>query len=183
MMRQRPGLPEPLTAGIRLSEFRDARELIGIDHAVWNDSTAPAPLVWQSPEDFRFHAPPGSQLVAVDRGRICGYLGFGCPSGTASNRHVYEIHIAVHPELRNRGFGTALMDAMKELAAERRIRKLRLRVLSSNEPALRFYAKCGFEEEGRLREEFYLKGRYVDEVFLAYRLESGPNQERKAGQQ
>ncbi|BCG61426.1 GNAT family N-acetyltransferase [Paenibacillus sp. URB8-2] len=158
------------TLSIRLSELRDVRELIMLDHLIWTEDTAPAALSWRSSEDYLLHAPPGSQLVAVKGDKLCGYVGFGCPTGMKSNRHVYEIHIAVHPDRQRSGIGRDLIEAVKKLAAERGIRKLRLRALSCNVPALAFYHKCGFREEGRLREEFYLGGRYVDEVFMSCRL-------------
>lgn len=165
------------TLSIRLSELRDVRELIMLDHLIWTEDTAPAALSWRSSEDFLLHAPPGSQLVAVIEDELCGYVGFGCPTGMKSNRHVYEIHIAVHPDRQRSGIGRDLMEAVKELAAERGIRKLRLRVLSSNLTAMSFYRKCGFLEEGRLREEFYLGGRYVDEIFMSCILPQASNRQ------
>lgn len=159
---------EPLL--IRPSEFRDVRELITLDHLIWNEDTAPAAFSWRSSEEYLLHAPPGSQLVALKGGSLRGYLGFGCPTGHRCNRHVYEIYIAVHPDWQRQGVGSSLIEAMKKLAAEAGVRKLRLRALSCNVQALAFYGKCGFIEEGRLREEFYLAERYVDEVFMSYRL-------------
>ncbi|WP_151733677.1 GNAT family N-acetyltransferase ['Paenibacillus yunnanensis' Narsing Rao et al. 2020] len=161
----------PLT--IRPSEIRDVRELIVLDHLIWTEETTPGPLMWRSREDYLLHAPPGSQLVALQDGGLCGYVGFGCPSGMESQRHVCEINIAVHPDYQRRGIGRELIAAVKRHAAENGIRKLRLRVLSSNAPAMAFYRKCGFAEEGRLREEFYLGGHYVDEVFMYCMLTGG----------
>ncbi|WP_025699850.1 GNAT family N-acetyltransferase, partial [Paenibacillus forsythiae] len=96
------------TLTIRLSEFRDVRELIMLDHLIWTEDTAPAALSWRSSEDYLLHAPPGSQLVAVTGDKLCGYVGFGCPTGMKSNRHVYEIHIAVHPDWQRLGIGRSL---------------------------------------------------------------------------
>ncbi|CQR58720.1 GNAT family N-acetyltransferase [Paenibacillus riograndensis] len=158
---------------IRPSEIRDVRELIVLDNMIWTEDTSPGPLMWRSREDYLMHAPPGSQLVALKDGELCGYVGFGCPSGMESNRHVCEVNIAVHPKFQRMGIGGQLIEAIKSHAAENRIRKLRLRVLSCNEPALAFYRKCGFVEEGRLREEFFLGGRYVDEVFMSCMLTGG----------
>lgn len=84
-----------------------------------------------------------------------------------------EVNIAVHPNYQRLGIGRQLMEAIKEHAAAHAIRKLRLRVLSCNESAISFYRECGFVEEGRLREEFYLGGRYVDEIFMSCMLTGG----------
>lgn len=158
---------------IRPSEIRDARELIILDNMIWTEETTPGPLMWRSREDYLLHAPPGSQLVALHEGELCGYVGFGCPTGMESHRHVCEINIAVHPRFQRQGIGSQLVGAIKRHAAANGIRKLRLRVLSSNHSALSFYIKCGFHEEGRLKEEFYLSGNYVDEVFMYCMLTGG----------
>lgn len=155
------------TLTIRLSEMKDARELITLDNMIWTEETSPGPLMWRSREDYLLHAPPGSQLVALRAGQLCGYVGFGSPTGADSNRHVCEVNIAVHPNDQRLGIGRQLMDAIRCHAGDHGIRKLRLRVLSSNLTAIAFYKACGFEEEGRLREEFYLGGRYVDQIFMS----------------
>lgn len=158
---------------IRPSEIKDVRELIALDHLIWTEDTSPGPLMWRSQEDYLLSAPPGSQLVAIQEDKLCGYVGFGCPSRMESNRHVCEVNIAVHPVYQRLGIGSQLMDAIKEHAANHEIRKLRLRVLSCNLSARSFYRKSGFLEEGRLREEFYLGGRYVDEIFMSCMLRGG----------
>lgn len=158
---------------IRPSEIKDVRELIALDHMIWTETTSPGPLMWRSQEDYLLNAPPGSQLVALLDDKLCGYVGFGCPSRMESNRHVCEVNIAVHPSFQRSGIGSQLMEAIKVHAGDHDIRKLRLRVLSCNGSALSFYRKCGFLEEGRLREEFYLGGRYVDEIFMSCMLTGG----------
>lgn len=158
---------------IRPSEIKDVRELIALDHMIWTEDTSPGPLMWRSQEDYLLNAPPGSQLVALQEDKLCGYVGFGCPSRMESNRHVCEVNIAIHPDYQRLGIGSQLIEAIKEHAANHAIRKLRLRVLSCNRSALSFYRKCGFLEEGRLREEFYLGGRYVDEIFMSCMLTGG----------
>jgi RimJ/RimL family protein N-acetyltransferase len=155
---------------IRPSEIKDARELIALDHIIWTEEITPGPLKWRSREDYLQHAPPGSQLVAIHEGKLCGYVGFGCPSRLDSHRHVCEINIAVAPSFQRAGIGRKLVEAVKQHALNHDIRKLRLRVLSCNTTALAFYHACGFQEEGRLREEFYLGGHYIDEVFMALKL-------------
>lgn len=162
---------------IRPSEIKDVRELIALDHMIWTENTSPGSLMWRSQEDYLLSAPPGSQLVAIQEDKLCGYVGFGCPSRMESNRHVCEVNIAVHPNYQRLGIGSQLMEEIKQHATSHAIRKLRLRVLSCNRPALSFYHKCGFLEEGRLREEFYLGGRYVDEIFMSCMLRGGNERE------
>ncbi|WP_433944399.1 N-acetyltransferase family protein [Paenibacillus sp. SN-8-1] len=157
-------------AAVRLSELKDAAELIEIDELVWNSQTTPAVLQPVTRESFLQQNPPGSQLVAVIGETVCGYLGFSCPTPLQSNCHVYEINIAVHPSYQRLGIGRTLMEEMKQHAAAQGVRKLCLRVLATNERALEFYRSCGFMEQGRLVEEFYLDGRYVDDILMWYPL-------------
>ncbi|GAB6991239.1 GNAT family N-acetyltransferase [Paenibacillus pini] len=156
------------TLTIRPSEMKDAQFLMDLDAIVWNDLTAPEPLHWTSREDFLQHCLPGSQLVAVVDGELCGYVGFRSPTSMLSNGHVYEISIAVHPDFQHAGIGMRLMEAAKSWALERGRLKLRLRVLSSNPGAVSFYRKCGFVEEGRLQNEFYIGDQYVDDILMGY---------------
>lgn len=153
---------------IRLSELKDAAQLMELDALVWDKYTSPEPLNWRSRQQYLQHCPPGSQLIAVQGERVCGYVGFHPATGMPVNRHVYEINIAVHPHDRRCGMATALMDAMKQYALEQGITKLRLRVLSSNPGAITFYTQCGFVTEGRLISEFYIAGKYVDDILMSY---------------
>ncbi|MGP3783107.1 GNAT family N-acetyltransferase [Chryseobacterium mucoviscidosis] len=153
---------------IRLSELKDAAQLMELDALVWDKYTSPEPLNWRSRQQYLQHCPPGSQLIAVQGERVCGYVGFHPATGMPVNRHVYEINIAVHPHDRRCGIATALMDAMKQYALEQGITKLRLRVLSSNPGAIAFYTQCGFMTEGRLISEFYIAGKYVDDILMSY---------------
>ena len=66
-----------------------------------------------------------------------------------------------------------LVEAAVEEARDRGARKLTLRVLGGNTRARQLYDGCGFIVEGILRAEFFLDGRYVDDVLMARDLVSG----------
>ncbi|HEY2308634.1 MAG TPA: GNAT family N-acetyltransferase, partial [Streptosporangiaceae bacterium] len=68
------------------------------------------------------------------------------------------------------GAGASLLDAAEKQLRERGIRKLTLRVLGTNQAAIRLYERQGFAREGTLLEEFLINGRYVDDVMMAKRL-------------
>jgi len=46
------------------------------------------------------------------------------------------------------------------------LEKVSLTVFSTNKPAIRLYAKFGFQIEGIMRKQFKVKGKYVDEVIM-----------------
>ena len=77
---------------------------------------------------------------------------------------------AVAPRARQRGVGYALLAAAERHARARGVRKLSLRVLSTNETAQRLYERAGYEREGTLRGEFCINARYVDDVLMAKHL-------------
>ena len=156
----------PLT--IRLSTMKDARELMMLDQLVWNERNTPSILCCSSRRQYLQSSPPGSQLLAIQQNQICGYIGFQHPHPLEISRHVYDIHIAVHPHYQRRNIGTQLMDALCMHAHTQQVRKLTLRVLSTNTEAVHFYDKYGFVENGRLQEQFYMNGQYVDDIFMTY---------------
>lgn len=157
-----------LTVTIRFSEMKDAAQLMELDDLIWDRNTAPEPLHWASRESYLLHCPPGSQLLAVSGDDVCGYVGFRAPTGLESNSHVYELSIAIHPSYQRNGIGRRLLQAVKEMAEIEGKTKLRLSVLSCNPGAIAFYKTCGFQEEGRLVQEFFVDGRYVDDILMSY---------------
>ena len=76
-----------------------------------------------------------------------------------------------HPPVRPSSAGR-LTEACIEQARSRGARKLSLRVLGGNVAARRLYESCGFTVEGVLCEEFFLGGRYVDDVLMACLLDA-----------
>jgi len=57
----------------------------------------------------------------------------------------YIEHIAVKPEVRDRGVGTKLLEFGKELACKNGFEKFSLHVSSSNKKAIKLYEKLGFD--------------------------------------
>ena len=49
---------------------------------------------------------------------------------------------------------------------ELNLHRVSLTVLDTNERAIACYRKCGFVEEGRLREDWYQEGRYHDLIVM-----------------
>jgi RimJ/RimL family protein N-acetyltransferase len=81
-------------------------------------------------------------------------------------RHA-EVGIALLPEARGKGIGTAALAQLVEFAFVRRnLRRLHLVVIASNAAAIASYRKIGFVDEGLRREHCWVRGRYEDEVIM-----------------
>lgn len=66
-----------------------------------------------------------------------------------------------------KGYGTEAIKLLQEFAFKKlNLHKLELTVRAFNDRAIHCYKKCGFEEEGRIRENFYADGKYTDTVHM-----------------
>jgi ribosomal protein S18 acetylase RimI-like enzyme len=157
---------------IRQARLEDEPKLRDIDAATWTAEVSPAPPPSADAAFFGERTAPSDVLVAETGGVIGGYAALG-RSPLASHSHVLQIRgLAVHPASQRCGAGRQLVEACIEQARSRGARKLSLRVLGGNVAARRLYESCGFTVEGVLREEFFLGGRYVDDVLMACLLDA-----------
>lgn len=68
-------------------------------------------------------------------------------------------------EQLGQGYGTEAMNLLIRFAfREMNLNRLELEVFDFNERAIRSYMRCGFREEGRLRERQFKNGAYVDVI-------------------
>ena len=158
---------------VRQARPEDEPKLKDIDAATWTAGVSPAPPPSVDAAFFGERIVPADVLVAETGGVIAGYAALGRSLPLASRSHVLEIlGLAVHPARQQRGVGRRLVEACIEQARNRGAHKLSLRVLGGNIAARRLYESCGFAVEGVLREEFFLGGRYVDDVLMARMLDA-----------
>lgn len=89
--------------------------------------------------------------------------------------HVAEIGLSVAPGWRRTGVGSTLLRVAIEVARTAPgLKRLTLRVFSSNEPALALYRAQGFLDEGRLVDQVRLSGRTDDLLWLSLDVASPP---------
>ena len=71
----------------------------------------------------------------------------------------------VDPEYHGEGYGTEMTELTLEYAFdERRLHRLTAGALETNDPSRSLLESVGFEEEGRLRDGYYVQGEYVDRM-------------------
>lgn len=81
-------------------------------------------------------------------------------------RHA-EVGIALVPEARGKGIGTAAISQIVEFAFVRcNLRRVHLQVIESNIGAIRVYEKAGFVIEGRQRQHAWVRGKYEDIIVM-----------------
>jgi ribosomal protein S18 acetylase RimI-like enzyme len=127
----------------------------------------------------RFAASRGRvcNLVAVDAAdAVVGWASLGPWRGpdaaaAAGAGEVYALY--VRPELVGTGVGRALLDAVHEEAARRRMPELLLWVLRDNARARRFYARQGYVCDGATQSDDY-DGVTAVEVRYRRALRDGP---------
>lgn len=97
-----------------------------------------------------------SRIILLRAGGRAGpVLGFLCRWFVADEVHV--LNVAVHPDHRRRGIGSALMREMLEEAREVRAAAVTLEVRRGNAEAIRLYERLRFEEVG-VRRNYYGRG-------------------------
>jgi RimJ/RimL family protein N-acetyltransferase len=66
---------------------------------------------------------------------------------------------------RGKGYGYESIRVLQEFVFNKlNLNKLELTVHDYNKRAINCYKKCGFKEEGRLRQRFYINGKYADHI-------------------
>ncbi|BFP55756.1 GNAT family N-acetyltransferase [Streptomyces sp. ID03-2B] len=151
----------------------DDDELAELDRSTWSTLHAvlPRPAPPYEPFFDEGHGPEDFLVVEAEtadgRTGIAGYIRLVPPTPLASNAHVRQIRgLAVANWARGAGAGRALLRAAFAEARRQGANRITLRVLGHNDPARALYASEGFAVEGVLPGEFFLNGRYVDDVCM-----------------
>lgn len=152
---------------IRGAQKGDERGLRLLDAATWSPQVSPGPP--PDPErPFLDRFGIDNVLVAADREEVVGYLILGPWVTLESAAHVAEVSgLAVAPAHQGKGIGARLLEAAIARCRRESVRRLALRVLSTNPAARRLYERHGFALEGTHREAFLLEGAYVDDLLMA----------------
>ncbi|MFD4035541.1 GNAT family N-acetyltransferase [Streptomyces sp. NPDC058637] len=158
---------------VRTAAQTDGSALGELDRATWSTLHAvqPRPQAPYEPFFDERHRPEDFLVAEAVTGageeRVAGYLRLARPTPLACNAHVRQIQgLAVAEWARGSGIARALLRASYTEARRQGAGRLTLRVLGHNAPARALYASEGFAVEGVLPGEFFLHGRYVDDVLM-----------------
>jgi RimJ/RimL family protein N-acetyltransferase len=101
-------------------------------------------------------------FFALEGDRVIGWADLRREPRPA-HRHRAVLGMGVHQDYRNRGVGRQLLETL--IAAARQVPdlvRIDLTVYAGNDPAVKLYRRCGFQEEGRLKKGRYLDGQFDD---------------------
>lgn len=98
-------------------------------------------------------------------GKFIGQCGFTAVSW--KNRRG-EIAIMLDRDAQGKGYGTDAVQCLCRFGFEEmNLHKIKAVVFAFNQAAVRCYEKCGFVQEGVLRDEVYREGKYHDAIQMA----------------
>ena len=110
--------------------------------------------------------PDRQVLVAEVDSRVVGSLVLHRRNRRMS--HVGNIGMGVHDDYQDQGIGTALMEAVIDLADNwLNLKRVELSVYTDNARAIHLYEKFGFVIEGTRRAFAYREGEYADVYSMA----------------
>ncbi|MGP3638442.1 GNAT family N-acetyltransferase [Streptomyces sp. 24-1644] len=166
-------MSELRTRPVRHAVLADNEALGELDRATWSTLHAVQPRP-QPPYDSFFdegHRPQDFLVAEAENAggeaAVAGYIRLVAPTPLACNAHVRQIQgLAVADWARGRGLARALLRASFAEARRQGANRITLRVLGHNTPARALYTAEGFAVEGVLPGEFFLHGRYVDDVLM-----------------
>jgi putative acetyltransferase len=151
---------------IRRAEPTDYRDIAAI-YACASVIAGTNQLPYSNPEKWKqkLEAAPSDsdiRLAAELDGAVVADASLSV-SSMPHTRHIGFVGIAVHEDHHGRGIGTALMQALINLADNwLGLRKLELFVYTDNQPAIALYQNHGFEIEGTRRQMALRGGVYKD---------------------
>lgn len=133
---------EPFRIVFRSFEEKDAPAVAEIEKSCFSTPWSEQALL----DSFRANT---VFFVAESCGRVVGYAGLSHAADEG-----YVTNIAVLPEYRRLGVGSALTEMLIDFARENDLAFVSLEVRESNQNAIRVYSALGFERAG-LRKNFY----------------------------
>lgn len=161
---------QKLTDKIEIRPFHtdDSADLMAIEHTIWTMENSPIIPHYQSADDYQKKIAGKTVFVATVCEKIVGFIDITHPTALPAHQKQWHLGIGVKKEAQSFGVGSALLTFVKQLAAQQQIHKLSLRVLATNESAIRFYQRNDFVEEGHFIDEFYINGVFCDDYQFAY---------------
>ncbi len=152
---------------VRAAMAADAAAIADIQNPVIRDTAITFNSEEKTPEMVRVAiAEAPCFLVAEDAGRLLGFASYVQFRRGIGYAGTMEHTIVLAPDVRGRGVGRALMEAIESHAKANGVGSLWAGVSGENPAGVDFHAKLGFEEVATLPKVGYKFGRWVDLVLM-----------------
>jgi len=146
----------------RLHELDQAVDLVLAGDGHWR----PTPLAARERRfDQRLDDPDKSWFVIEADGKVIGDIELHSRDRRSG---VAALGVAIYDrEYLGRGYGREAIGLLLDWAFRmQNFRRVWLKTSSANQRALRCYRALGFVEEGRMREQLFFDGRYIDSIYM-----------------
>lgn len=124
------------------------------------------PQSWEQTEQYLnslLNGEAGGVQLAIAEKETRRYLGQCSLMMIDYTARRAEMAIVLAPDSVSHGYGREAIILLLDYAfLQLNLNRVFLQVHADNERAIRVYEKCGFRQEGRLREHFYRDGHYID---------------------
>jgi len=121
----------------------------------------------------------GSQLAEMEKGNkfilfaeVDGKIvaNSSITKGERYSKHVGRIVMGIRNGYRDVGIGTEMLKTLISQAKKMSLKMLTLTVFSTNKRAIHIYEKAGFKETGRIPNEIYKNGKFIDHIIMVKQL-------------
>ncbi|OEJ35164.1 GNAT family N-acetyltransferase [Streptomyces subrutilus] len=157
--------------GVRIEELlpEHAEQVLAIYQAGIDEGNATFEL--RAPDWAAFDKAklPGHRFVAVDGGRVLGWVAASAVSDRCAYAGVVEHSVYVHPAARGRGVARALLDALISSTETAGIWTIQAGIFSENTASLTVHARAGFRIIGTRERIGRHHGVWRDVVLLERR--------------
>ncbi len=151
---------------VRLDDYRDIYDIMACPGVVRNTMQLPYVSLDRRKSWLENMGPGDHSLVAEVDGRVVGNIGLH--RKTERLAHVAGLGMSVHDDFQGKGIGTAMMQAVLDLADNwLNLKRVELTVYVDNLRAVGLYERCGFAIEGTHKAFAFREGEYVDAHFMA----------------
>ncbi|PTX54099.1 phosphinothricin acetyltransferase [Litoreibacter ponti] len=156
---------------IRPAKLRDADAIVAILNPIIQETTITFTSQPATYEDvfagIEAHARRSDPYLVVETdGAVVGFAKYGPFRNGDGYARAAEITVHLAETARGLGLGRDLVDALVRHGRAAGIHTLIAGISAENDNALKFHAKLGFREAGRVADAGYKFGRYIDLILL-----------------
>lgn len=157
---------------IRQMEPKDFAEVAALENENWTLIETPVKLE-STPEHYVQNLEQGVRrfflAVEATSDEIFGVITvLDKHKNLEAGKFILSFAPMVVRSARGQGLGKFIIDFVLELAKDEGYKKVSIEVLSTNQSAIKLYESAGFIKEGQEINEFFIDGKWVDNLIYAY---------------